>query len=118
MATPVRTAEEKKPQMRLLIAVLIVCLLLSLLVDGRKKCKKRRRLKEMPHPYYKQSFKMSPIFQIYICVKTLHESALTSQFWSVVVSVMGSLMMPVMGLVTRWVIGSIMDCHGVGLEVM
>ena len=117
MATPVRTAEEKKPQMRLLIAVLIVCLLLSLLVDGRKKCKKRRKIK-MSHPYYKQSFEMSPIFQIYLCVKTLHESALTSQFWSVVVSVMGSLMMPVMGLVTRWVIGSIMDCHGVGLEVM
>ena len=23
----------------------------------------------MPHPYYKQSFKMSPIFQIYICEK-------------------------------------------------
>ena len=103
--------------MRLLLAVVIVCLLLSLLVDGRKKSRKRKKIK-MPHPYYKQSFKMSPIFQIYICVKTLHESALTSQFWSVVVSVMGSLMMPVMGLVTRWVIGSIMDCHGVGLEVM
>ena len=106
MATPVRTAEEKKPQMRLLIAVLIVCLLLSLLVDGRKKCKKRRRLKEMPHPYYKQSFEMSPIFQIYICVRTLHESALTSQFWSVVVSEI--LMMPVM----RRVMGSIMTSSG------
>ena len=101
MATPVRTAEEKKPQMRLLIAVLIVCLLLSLLVDGRKKCKKRRKIK-MSHPYYKQSFEMSPIFQIYICVRTLHESALTSQFWSVVVSEI--LMMPVM----RRVMGSIM----------
>ena len=51
-------------------------------------------------------------------VTNLPDIYLTSQFWSVVVSVMGSLMMPVMGLVTRWVIGSIMDCHGVGLEVM
>ena len=87
--------------MRLLLAVVIVCLLLSLLVDGRKKSRKRKKIK-MPHPYYKQSFEMSPIFQIYICVRTLHESALTSQFWSVVVSEI--LMMPVM----RRVMGSIM----------